>query len=165
MLGDPATAAHPDRSHLAVVKPDTRHALHPLALKTEECQHVDYHLLELAQIPMQIALSPAQVQHGIGHQLARHVMGHFTAAIDAMQRRRWRGWIKQQMLLRSAAAEGVTARVLQDPNRLWSRLQIGCQLGCQQRRLPLLLPAPGLGEGHQLLRLKKNCRVVLGALV
>lgn len=82
-----------------------------------------------------------------------------------MQRRRWSGWIKQQMLLRRAAAEGVTARVLQDPNRFRSRHRIGCQLGCQQRRLPLLLPAPGLGEGHQLLRLKKNCRMVLGALV
>ena len=64
-----------------------------------------------------------------------------------------------------AAAEGVTARVLQDPNRFRSRHRIGCQLRCQQRRLPLLLPAPGLGEGHQLLRLKKNCRMVLGALV
>jgi len=114
---------------------------------------------------MQVALSPAQVQHGVGHQLARHVMGHFTAAINAMQRRRRCGWIKQQMLLRGAAAEGVTARVLQDPNRFRSRHRIGCQLGCQQCRLPLLLPAPGLDEGHQLLRLKKNCRMVLGALV
>ena len=120
VLRDPPTAANTDRGHLAITQPNARHALHPLAMKVQVRQHIDHHLLQLAQVPMQVALTSSQIKHGISHQLTRHVMGHFATAIDAMQGRRRSGWIKQQMLLRSPTPQGVTARVLQDPNRFWS---------------------------------------------
>ena len=73
------------------------------------------------------------------------------------------------MTLGRAAAEGVAAGMLQQPHRLRAlgnvRFAAGASVSQQHVLLPMLLPLPGLGEIHQLLRLKKKCRRRLGCLV
>ena len=59
-----------------------------------------------------------QINHRIGHQLARHVVGDFTAAIEPVQRCRWMLRIEMQVLEAGAAAERVASRVLQQQQQL-----------------------------------------------
>ena len=76
-------------------------------------EHIENHPLELTQIPMQIRLMALQINHRISHQLARHVVGDFTAAIQPVQRCRWMLRIEMQVLEAGAAAERVASRVFQ----------------------------------------------------
>ena len=169
VLGNPTAAPHTNGRQLAALQPNAGHAVDPFTHQARLRQHVDHHLLQLTQVPMQIALAAAQIQHRIGHQLTGHVMGHLPTPINAMQRSRGIRKIKQQMVLRSAPPKGVTAEVLQQPHRLRAlgdiRFGASTAVDLQHALLPMLLPLPGLGEIHQLLRLKKKCRRRLGCLV
>ena len=82
-------------------------------------------------------------------------MGHFPAAVNAVQRCRGMLRIEEEMGFTGAAAKGVTTRVLQQPDRLGIGV---CGRFIEQSILPTTLQIPGLLEGNQLGRLKKKCR-------
>ena len=169
VLGDPTAATHTNGSQLAALQPDAGHPIDPFTHQARLSQHIDHNLLQLTQVPMQIALAAAQIQHRIGHQLTGHVMGHLPTPINAMQRSRGIRKVKQQMVIGSTPPKGVTAGMLQQPHRLRAlgdvRFGAGEAVSLQHALLPMLLPLPGLGEIHQLLRLEKKCRRRLGCLV
>ena len=100
---------------------------------------------------MQIRLTPAQIQYGVGHQLTGQVVGHLTTAIDPMQRRRWLVQREMQMLAAGPAPQGVTGLVLQQPDRLRQVRLL------QQTLLPVALIGPGPLERHGGGGLNKNC--------
>lgn len=155
VLGDPASTADPDRRHFALIQPHPCEPIDALTLKIKDLQHIQHHLLELTQIPMQIGLMATEIQNRISHQLTRGVMGHLAAPVDAVQRCRRLKRIKMEMSFAGTSAEGVTTGVLQQPDGFGttggSRLR-------QQACLPKPLSLPGLLEGNELLRLKKKCR-------
>ena len=169
VLGDPTATTHTNGGQLAALQPDPGHPLNPFSHQADLLEHIDHHLLQLTQIPMQITVAAAQIQHRIGHQLTGHVMSHLPTPINAMQRSRGIRQVKQQMLLGSTPSKGVTAEMLQQPHRLRAlgdvRFGASESVSLQHALLPMLLPLPGLGEIHQLLRLEKKCRRRLGCLV
>ena len=118
MLGHPAAAAHPDGRQLLPLEPNAGESLPPLSAEPLLLEHIENHPLELTQIPVQIGLMALQINHRIGHQLARHVMGDFTAAIQPVQRCRRICRIEMQVLEAGAAAERVSSRVLQQQKQL-----------------------------------------------
>tara|TARA_B100000073_G_scaffold63990_1_gene47298 strand:+ start:9303 stop:9584 length:282 start_codon:yes stop_codon:yes gene_type:complete len=91
---------------------------------------------------MQIGLMPSEVKNWIRHQLARQMMGDLATAIDPEERQRWLRWIEVQMLDARASAQGVTSRVLQQPNRLWSGRIL------EETLLPQTLLFPSVVKGH-----------------
>ena len=155
VLGDPAATTDTDRRHLVVLEPDTGESLDPLPPEAEQLQHVDHDPFQLTQVPMQIGATTTQIQHRVNHQLTRRVMGHFPAAVNAVQRCRGMLRIEEEMGFTGAAAKGVTTRVLQQPDRLGIGV---CGRFIEQSILPTTLQIPGLLEGNQLGRLKKKCR-------
>lgn len=84
MLGDPTPAPHTDGRHLALIEPDPCQSLDSLAAETERSQHIDHHLLELTQIPVQVRAVAVEIKHWINHKLPWSVMRHLPAAIDAV---------------------------------------------------------------------------------
>jgi len=151
VLGDPATASGSDGRHLATLQPDPCEARDALSHKVELRKHIQQHLFQLTQIPVQVRLVTTQIQHRISHQLAWQMVRHLPSAIDPVQRSRRNLRIEVKMLSAGTATEGVTGRMLQQPDRL--RLA-----GILQKTLlPAPLSAPGLLERHRLRRLKKNC--------
>lgn len=116
VLGDPAPAPHTDRRHLALIKPDPRQPFDSFTTETELSQHIDHHLLQLTQIPMQICAVAAQIQHRVDHQLPWSVMGHLPTAIDPMQRNGGMSRVEEKVNVRSTPSEGVTGRMLQQPH-------------------------------------------------
>ena len=151
VLGDPAAASGSDGRHLATLQPDACEAWNALSHEVEIRHHVQHHLFQLTQIPMQIGLMTAEIQHRIGNQLAWKVVGHLTAAIDPVQRSRRILRIEVKMVLTGATTEGVTGGMLQQPDRL---RMVGM---FQKTLLPEPLIAPGPLEQHRIPRLEKNC--------
>ena len=108
-------------------------------------------MLQLPHVPVEIWSVPLQIQNGIRHQLARQMVGHFSAPINAMQR----GWrcvgVEMQMLGTGTTPEGVTGRMLEEPH------------GCRARRileqalLPDLLIPPSAFQWDERGWLKKKC--------
>ena len=167
VLGDPTAATHTNGRQLAALQPDAGHHIdRPFTHQARLRQHVDHQLLQLTEVPMQIALAAAQIQHRIGHQLTGIVMGHLPTPINAMQRSRGIRKVKQQMLLK---LQGTNGRECCSNHRLRALGDVhfgaGQAVSLQHALLPMLLPLPGLGEIHQLLRLEKKCRRRLGCLV
>lgn len=117
MLGDPATTADTDGSDLALIQPDPGEPVDALPSKSESLQHIDHHLLKLTQIPVQIRLMTTQIKHGIRNQLTWCVMGDLATAVDPVEGGRGTGWVEAEMGVRRAAAEGVAARMLKQPDR------------------------------------------------
>lgn len=155
VLGDPATTADPDRRHFALIQPDPREPIDPLTMEIKGLQHIQHHLLELAQIPMQVGLMTTEIQHRVSHQLTRGVMGHFAATVNAVQRCRRLKRIKTKMGFAGTTAERVATGMLQQPDGFSTTCGSGL---CQQAFLPAPLLLPGLRKGNELLRLKKKCR-------
>ena len=153
VLGDPASTADPDRRHFALIQPHPCEPIDALTLKIKDLQHIQYHLLELTQIPMQIGLMATEIQNRISHQLTRGVMGHLAAPVDAVQRCRRLKRIKwrhcRHLAERCINWGAAAARRLR--HHRGSRLR-------QQACLPKPLSLPGLLEGNKLLRLEKKCR-------
>ena len=97
MLGDPTPAPHTDGRHLALIEPDPCQSLDSLAAETERSQHIDHHLLELTQIPVQVRAVAMEIQNGIDHKLPRSVMRHLPTPIDVVQRGGRVLWLKEEM--------------------------------------------------------------------
>ena len=97
MLGDPAPAAHTDGRHLALIDPDPRQSCKSLSSQPEHSHHIDHHLLQLTQVPVQIHPVAMEIQNGIDHKLPRSVMRDLPSSIDAVEG----GWrltrIKEEM--------------------------------------------------------------------
>ena len=155
VLGDPASTADPDGRHFALIQPNPCEPIDALTMQIKGLQHIQHHLLELTQIPMQVGLMTTKIQNRVGHQLTRSVMGHLAATVDAVQRCRRLKRIKTEMGFAGTTAEGVTTGVLQQPDGF--RTTGGSRLR-QQTFLPAPLSLPSLLEGNELLRLKKKCR-------
>ena len=117
VLRDPATATNTDCRNLLLIKPDPSESFNAHPLQAENLQHINHHLFQLTQIPVQIRATTTEIEHRISHQLTWRVMRHFPTTIDAVQWGRRMLWIEQQMVFTGAAAKGVTARVLQQPDR------------------------------------------------
>ena len=150
MLGDPTATPNPDRRHLAPLEPEPRQAFNPLSTKVQLCQHIDQRLLQLPQIPVQIWGTALQIKHRVHHKLTEAVISHLPTTVDAMQGCGRPSRIEVNMLEAGAAPEGVTGRVLQQPDSLVSTRDI------DQALLPALLISPGAIKKHWILRLKKN---------
>ena len=91
--GDPMPHAHADRRDFAaspdyfgVLDPNPGKALAPRGRKSVLGEKIDEHLLEPAQIAMQILSAPAKIDNRITHQLSRSVIGRLAAAIDRKKR-------------------------------------------------------------------------------
>ena len=153
MLGDPTATTHTDGGDLAVVQPQAGESGLTLTLQPQLLKDIEHNLLQLTQIPVQVRLMPAQVEHGVHHQLTREMMRDFAATVDAMQRSRRTGWVEMQVRCAGTTAQGVTGRVLEKPHGLRSL----CIL--QKPFLPPFLVMPGLLEGHRSGWLEKNCGV------
>ena len=87
------------------------------AMATKCLQHINHHLFQLTQIPVQIGATTTEIQHRVSHQLTRCVMRHLPTTINAVQWGRRMLRIEQQMVFTGATAKGVTGRVLQQPDR------------------------------------------------
>ena len=159
VLGDPATASGSDGRHLAPLQPDAGEARNALSHQVEIREHIQQHLFQLTQIPVEIRLVTAQIQHRIGHQLAWQMVGYLTAAIDPVQRSRRLLRIEVKMIRAGTATKGVTGRMLQQPDRL----RLAGML--QKTLLPAPLIAPGPLERHRIRRLEKNCGAGVGRIV
>ena len=122
VLSNPAPAPHANGRHFALIKPDPRQTGESLTSETQRSHYINHYLLQLTQIPMQIRAVAMEVQHGIDHKLTWTVMGHFPAAINAMEGC-WRLLrIEEEMTFRSAAPKGVTGWMLQQPHRFCRRV-------------------------------------------
>ena len=157
VLGDPAPAPHTDGRHLALSEPDPCESGESLAFETELSQHIDHHMLQLTQVPMQIHAVAVEIQHRINHKLTGTVMGDLPTAIDAVQRGRGVLRIEEEVGFRCTTPQGVTGRMLQQPNGSCLRRIEALRL-FQQALLPTALPSPGLCKRHQARRLEKKCR-------
>ena len=158
MLRDPAATTDADRRDLAILQPETCQPRQALSLQPQLRKHLDHQLLQLTQIPVQIWITPAQIQHGVGHQLSGEMVGHLPAAINAMQRQ-WRGGgIEVEVIAAGTAPEGETGWMLQEPNSLRS-LRI-----LEQASLPLTLSFPCLLKRHRSRWLEKNCSTGVGRI-
>ena len=94
---------------------------------------------------------PLQIQNGIRHQLARQMMGHFSAPINAMQRS-WRcGGVEMQVFGTGTTPKGVTGGMLQEPHC--------CGAGriLEKALLPKLLIPPSPLKRDERGWLKKKC--------
>ena len=151
MLADPAPRPHTDRRQLAALEPDPGEPIDPLALQIQTRQHIDHHLLELAQIQVQVSAVALQIEHRVEHQLARSVVGHLAAAVNAMQGQGRCGGIEAQKGLRSAAAQGVAGLMLKQEHG------VGALGMVQQPLLQLALDRPGPFKRHRSRRFKKDC--------
>ena len=122
VLGDPTPAPHTDGRHLALIEPDPCQSVDSLAAETKRSQHIDHHLLELTQIPVQVRAVATEIQHWINHKLPWSVMRHLSAAIDAVQRGGRVLGIEEEMVFRRATSQGVTGWVLQQQDRFGGRI-------------------------------------------
>ena len=157
VLGDPAPAPHTNSRHLAPIEPDARESGESLTSETEHSQHIDHHLLQLTQVPVQIHAVAMEIQHRRNHKLTWTVMGHLPAAIDAVQRGGGMIRIKEDVGFRCATPQGVTGWMLQQPHGCCLRRIESLRL-FQQALLPTALPSPGLRKRNQVRRLEKKCR-------
>ena len=120
MLADPAASAHPDRRQLAALQPDPGAPSAALPRQVQLSEQIDHHLLEIAQIAVQVGFMALQVQDRIEHQLAGGVVGHLTAAVDAVEGQGRIGRIEAQVGRTRATPQGVTGFMLQQQHRLRS---------------------------------------------
>ena len=158
MLRDPAATADADRPDLAVLQPETCQPRQALCLQSQFRKHLDHHLLQLTQIPVQVWIAPAQIKHRVDHQLSGEMVGHFPAAINAMQWQ-WRGGgIEAEVIAAGTAAKGETGWMFQTPNSLRS-LRI-----LEQTSSPVTLSVPSLLKRHRSPWLEKNCSTGVGRI-
>ena len=94
---------------------------------------------------------PLQIQNGIRHQLARQMMGHFSAPINAMQRGRRFVGVEMQVLGTGTPPEGATGRMRQQPDRC------GPERVLEKALLPKLLIPPSPLKRDERGWLKKKC--------
>jgi len=156
VLADPAPGPHTDRRQLAALQPHPGEPIDPLALQIQTRQHIDHNLLELAQIQVQVSAVALQIEHWVEHQLARGVVGHLAATVNAVQGQGRCGGIEAQKGLRCAAAQGVAGLMLKQDHGVRA-------LGIvQQPLLQLALDRPGPFKRHRDRRFKKDCIEVGG---
>jgi hypothetical protein len=108
-------------------------------------------MLQLPHVPVEIWSVPLQIQYGIRHQLARQMMGHFSAPINAMQRGRRFVGVEMQVFGTGTPPEGVTGGMLQEPHC--------CGAGriLEKALLPKLLIPPSRLKRDERGWLKKKC--------
>ena len=97
VLGDPTPAAHTDGRHLALIEPDPRQSIDSLTVETELSQHIDHHLLQLTQVPVQVCAVAMEIQNGIDHKLPRSVMRDLPSSVNAVKRGGRVLWIKEEI--------------------------------------------------------------------
>src|SRR5690606_12526520 len=73
-----------DRRELSVVDPDAGEALDAASLYSQIEKSEDQDLLEIAEIPVEVASLHWKLQDGVADQLARSVVGDIATAPDAV---------------------------------------------------------------------------------
>ena len=156
VLTDPTPGTDADGRQLVPVQPHPGETVDPLTCQPQPGEQVDHHLLEGAQVAVQVSAVALQVEHGVEHQLAGGVVGHLAAPVDPQQRQRRGSGVKAQMVLTAPSSQGVTGLVFEQEQRI-RPLQIA-----QQPLLQLLLRLPAQRERQGPPRLeqdrfKKDC--------
>ena len=80
VIGNPAGDSDADGRHLLVAHPHAREPRGAPALDAEPRQETDQHLLQVPQVPMDIAAVKVQPQNRVAHDLAGPVIGDVAAA-------------------------------------------------------------------------------------
>lgn len=88
-----------------------------MSQKKNEERSPDDDLFEGAEVPVQVGLEPAQVEHRVHNELPGAMVGHLPAALGAVQRQRGRRRVEAQVVLRGAGAQGVDGIMLQQNGR------------------------------------------------
>src|SRR5579859_7128535 len=83
--GDPVPDPHADRSDLVLssqsaIDPNPDPTFAPLTLDPELRQRADHPIFQIAHIAANVAAALAEIEHDIGHTLARPMIGVFAAA-------------------------------------------------------------------------------------
>ena len=151
MLADPAAGAHADRRQLAPLQPHAGEALDPLPRQPQAFQQVDHHLLQLAQVEVQIRPVALQVEHRVEHQLTRGVVGHLAAPVDAVQGKGRRLGREAQVGVAGPPTQGVAGLMLQQQQG------IGAPGMVEQPLLQESLGPPAPLEAHRPAGFKKDC--------
>jgi hypothetical protein len=144
--GYPAAQAHADGGDLvlaagAAIDPDTDPPVAGAGLNTELGSRTDQPALQRLDEGAHIAAAPRQVQHDIGHALARPVIGVFAAAARLIDGKAVR---HQQVFAPGTGAGRVERRVLEQPDQLAGRA-VG------NRRRPRFHEGQRLRVGHLAL--------------
>ncbi len=119
---DPMRDADADGGDLVLVAfaffrpahPDADAVLAPLAAHVEAAKRADDPFLQRGHVAAHVRETPLQVEHHIGHALARPVIGHLPAA-PALEYRKAR---RDQLVGFGAGAGCVKGRVLDQPDQL-----------------------------------------------
>src|SRR3954451_20529500 len=117
MERDPAPQAHPDRGDLVLMagplvraaNPEANAILAPFAADVEGIERADDPFFQPCHIGAYVRPAPLQVEHHVGHPLARAVIGELAAASGGEQRESW----IEQVVLPAAGAGSVERRTLQ----------------------------------------------------
>jgi len=83
--GDPIASMNADRRDLAIVDPDTGVRRAPRSRELVRRERLDEKFLNLALVPVQVALLLLQVDDGVADELSGPVKGDITAALDLEQ--------------------------------------------------------------------------------
>ena len=143
VAGDPAAGTDAHGSHLAAVAPHTGEPRQALPRQVQRSQYIQRNGLQPAQVPVQVGLVTTQVQNRVQHHLARAVVGDVATAINAVEGVGKSDETVAYVGYRTAAAQGVAARMLADEHRLAvARLP-------EQQVLMVLLLREELLVGHE----------------
>src|SRR5208282_1472049 len=116
VIGDPSANSNADRSDLSRPNPYPGQFLAPRRCDSVLRERADHHLLEVAQIPPDVARRAFQLHDWIAHCLSGAVVGDLSAARDAHYRHP-RASAKDEAVV-SAAAESVDLRMLEQQERV-----------------------------------------------
>ena len=141
----PLARVHADGGDLAVAHPDAGLARVARGVDAERREHANHHVLELAQVPMQVLRVPLEVDDRIADQLAGSVKGDVAAALDVEQlhaaRRELLGGCEQVASL-GGAAERDDRRMLDEEEHV---VRKGAGQSCLRR---VSLERERVGVGH-----------------
>src|SRR5437667_904758 len=117
MPGDPATDRDPDRRDLSPPHPDPGQTANPFPRYPEGREGADHHLLERAQVTMDVTPLRSERHDGVADQLSGAVIRHLAPACDPADRHVARGGDPKMPGIR-APAERVDGRMLEEQERV-----------------------------------------------
>jgi hypothetical protein len=149
--GDPPARVHSDGSDLAPPRPDSGESVLPPGIDPPPAERADQHLLERAQVPVQILPVLLEVQDGIPHELSRSVERRVAAALHLEELHPARR--EKLSLCRAVAA---VLRLSPERDHGWmlhEQKHIVLQLSRDPlaRQLPLQLQSRGIAEVAQVV--------------